>query len=1039
MNRRFLRTVSSSSVFLDIVSRINRRLGFSLSINNLAAQSVLLSALLDQTGGRIGVLCDDEDIATALSADCFSLLGEDVNLFPLLYDDTSSVLGFVSQNQVLFTRSFNALTELPSGLFITSTKTAEKRISSPDKNIKSSFVFSKGSSVVRALVLKSLSRWGYEQVDHTSAPNTFSTRGGILDVFPLYANHPIRIEFFGDKIESIRIFNPETQLSEGDRDNFKLLPPVLREKDSVETLFDTLVGCCGFVLYISQNGFSFLGGEKQINIYVEPLQIETSSSVVKQTIVDSALGENNSSDVFLFNPASRGFYRSDEMVEIKSFLSGGFKAPSLGVACFVVPGKKNLKPPKSSAFSGGLRHKKISSLVELRWGDPLVHQDYGIGLYRGLETIGDKNNHEENIKIEYASGGSVFVPLNRFNRVHKYIGLGGSSPKLSRLGSGAWEKQKAITKKSAAEVVDYLINLYKARSTPRGFRYLVDRELTQKLEDGFPFQETKDQLTAINDIYEDMDKPAPMDRLVYGDVGFGKTEVALRASLRAVVSGRAVFFLSPTTVLSDQHYITCKNRLGSLGVNVELLSRFKTKKEQSIIIEKLHKNKIDVLVGTHRLLGEDVPTENLGLLIIDEEHRFGVKHKEKIRRFKNRVDILTLTATPIPRTLQQSLVGIRDTSKIETPPRERLPIQTYVKQFEWPFVIDSIKKEINRNGQVYFLHNDVSGLPFYLEKIQSFFPNASVAIGHGQMPSRDLEKTILSFFNGKIDILLCTTIIESGLDVPNANTIIINNAQMFGLAQLYQIRGRVGRGEIRAFCFLCIPKETKLFPDAYQRLKAIEHHSALGSGYSIAMKDLEIRGAGNLFGYEQSGQISKVGFELYNKILTQEIQKKKGVEDDSKKEKAKIVFGGSAQIEKDFMPLVQDRLYFYQKLSSETTVFGLEKIRSELRDRFGPIPKETETLFKITQIQCSLFPYPISKCNLGPSFTSFVLDAVPNEKDPLAFFVSLQRVLNESFYVFKIEPLKSGSLVVSIETSSTGESFSLAMQFQELFSRVLSS
>ena len=1038
MNNTLSSVVFSSTVFKEILSLINRRVGFSLTLKSLPAQALVLSVLLEKTKKRIGLVCDSEKIALSLFKDCFSFLEKKAHHFPLFSKDTTSVPGFVSQSRVLFTRSFNAIVEKELGLYLASKETINTTVSPTKKNKEDSLFFNLGDLTSKEDIVKKLASWGYEHVDHTFTPNTFSARGGILDIFPVYANHPIRIEFFGNQVESLRIFNTETQLSEGSRDSFKLLAPPLKKNKSSQKLVETINSQCDVVLYVSSSGFSFLNGETPKNIHVDTLRLSGLSSEELQKTVDCFLKQKNKTTTFLFNPASRAFYRSEDMVEIDDILSGSFNIPTLGLSCFVAPGKGQKKAPKTRKESPGARQRKISSLEELRWGDPLVHQDYGLGIYRGLETIGDKNNQEENIRIEYANGGSIYVPINRFGRVHKYIGLGGAFPKLSHLGSGVWDKQKLATKKNAREVVDSLVALYQSRSTPRGFNYVQDKELTQKLEESFPFQETEDQLAAIKQINFDMDKKTPMDRLVYGDVGFGKTEVALRAALRAVISGKVVFFLSPTTVLSDQHYITCKNRLGELGVSVELMSRFRTKKEQSIIIESLHKNRIDVLVGTHRLLGEDVPTENLGLLIIDEEHRFGVKHKEKIRRFKNRVDILTLTATPIPRTLQQSLVGIRDTSKIETPPRERLPIQTHVKRFEWPFVVEALQKELNRGGQSYFLHNEVSNLPFYLEKLQVFFPNATIAVGHGQMSSRDLEKTIIGFFEGKIDILLCTTIIESGLDVPNANTIIINNAQMFGLAQLYQIRGRVGRAEEQAFCFLCIPKKLKLLPEAYQRLKAIEHHSALGSGYFIAMKDLEIRGAGNLFGYEQSGQISKVGLELYNKILTQAVKEKEGGSLDEKKEKLTLVFKGAAQIPSDYMPLIQDRLYFYQKISRVTSLENLSEVSAELRDRFGPLPSETETLFNLSQIQCSLYLFPLSKCNINGASLSFVLDAVPDEVNPKVFFDSLQRVLKEETRPFKMETIKTGSLLVSFETTSLEDSFSLALLFHELFSRVLS-
>ena len=507
------------------------------------------------------------------------------------------------------------------------------------------------------------------------------------------------------------------------------------------------------------------------------------------------------------------------------------------------------------------------------------------------------------------------------------------------------------TKKSAEKDVQALVELYLSRKNNRGFVYKPDPDLLSALKSSFVYQETEDQQKAIFDVLGDMGKKTPMDRLVYGDVGFGKTEVALRAIVSAVSSGRCVFFLSPTTVLSDQHYITCKNRLSPLGLNVELLSRFRTKKEQGVVLSKLEGGGVDVLVGTHRVLGKDVSTKRLGLLVVDEEHRFGVKHKEYIRSLKKRVDVLTLTATPIPRTLQQSLVGIRDTSKIETPPRNRLPISTRVVRFNWSLVSTAIKKEISRGGQVYFVNNDIKSLDFYQKKIVDLVPGASVGVAHSKMTSQSLEGAVLAFFSGKINVLVCTSIVESGLDVQNANTMIINGAQNFGLSQLYQIRGRVGRGGVRAFCFLCVPKSHKLSSAAFQRLKAVEHYTALGSGYSVAMRDLEIRGAGNLFGFEQSGHIARVGLSLYNKILSETINEKRGLVEGPARQPVSVSFDGAALFGVDYMPLVEDRLYYYQRLSKAEETREVAQIKTEVLDRFGKMTKEVKNLFLVGRVK----------------------------------------------------------------------------------------
>ena len=487
-----------------------------------------------------------------------------------------------------------------------------------------------------------------------------------------------------------------------------------------------------------------------------------------------------------------------------------------------------------------------------------------------------------------------------------------------------------------------------------------------------------------------------MDRLLYGDVGFGKTEVALRAAMIAINSGKVVFFLSPTTVLSDQHFITSKNRLEHLGVNIELLSRFKSKKEQSKILNDLSNNKIDLVIGTHRLLSDDVPVENLGLLIVDEEHKFGVKHKNKIQHLKKHTDILTLTATPIPRTLQQSLVGIRDTSRITTPPLNKLPIKTYIKRFDWGWIKDSIEKETSRGGQVYFLHNDIKNLNKIKESLSDFFPNLNIQIGNGQMHSKDLEKIILEFFEGKIDVLVCTTIIESGLDVTNANLIIIDNAHRFGLSQLYQIRGRVGRSSREGSCYLTIPKRIQLKEDAFKRLKALEYYSFLGSGYDIAMKDLEIRGSGNLFGYEQSGQISKVGLKMYNKILREAVDKSKGLVKTENK-KTNIIFSGDAFIDTKYINSTQERINYYQKLGSCSSIKNVKTIKKEIIDRFGPMGQTTKNIINITKYKIMLTEIGSSKCVINKDSVLIKFDDNRSGFNGLEFVEKINKTLIEGW------------------------------------------
>jgi transcription-repair coupling factor (superfamily II helicase) len=677
--------------------------------------------------------------------------------------------------------------------------------------------------------------------------------------------------------------------------------------------------------------------------------------------------------------------------------------------------------------------KEFLSLNEINWGDHLVHQDFGIGLYRGLEIKETAMGvNQEFIKIEYADRANVYVPVEKFNRVHKMLFMGKSAPALSTLNSPKWDRLKLTVKNSTKEVVRDLINLYRSRNRKRGFTYDKSNEFIKYLESSFPYDETPGQLIAINDVFSDMEKEYPVDRLICGDVGFGKTEVALRAALKSIISGKKVLFLTPTTILADQHYISTKNRLGPLGIKVELLSRFKTKKQQYEILAKMLSGSTDLVIGTHRLLSQDVAFPDLGLLIIDEEHRFGVRHKEKLRNLRSTVDVLTLTATPIPRTLQQALLGIRDISRINTPPKTRRPIKTFVQYFDWTNIKKIINNELSRGGQVYILHNDIASIPFVFKKLRTLFPNRVIGVVHGKLNVKGLEKTILAFFDGKIEILLCTTIIESGLDVANANTIIINNSQNFGLSQLYQIRGRVGRGYRQAYCHLLIPKGKSLGEDARHRLKAIEQFTNLGSGYDISLKDLEIRGAGNLFGYKQSGHIAKVGFEMYCKLLQESVDETYG--DPTKKIPPKVSLPIDAFFDSTYIQLVQDRLYFYQQLSDSTSIKSVNGVQEELRDRFGKLPEPAKNLIYITKIRVLFTGSSITSLSVLGSTLKVKL----SDFKPFKSFEQMVTIASNQFelynLIYKFLPEDNG-FTITVNTRSISQAIKIIDVFVELFSK----
>ena len=585
-----------------------------------------------------------------------------------------------------------------------------------------------------------------------------------------------------------------------------------------------------------------------------------------------------------------------------------------------------------------------NSIARTGVGDFVVHRDFGIGVYQGIKTKNDR----ESIEIEYGNNTLVYVSLEQISLVHRYVGSG-KKPKVSTLGSKKWASEVKKARVAAENVAVDVFRGYSNKTQPRSFNYTKENDLDGLLSQSFSFIETPDQKTAIGDVFSDMNNSIPMDRLVCGDVGFGKTEVAIRAIFKAFLSDKVSVFLCPTTILADQHYMTCHERLGALGVSISLLSRFKSKTEQTEIIKNLKLGKVDVLIGTHRVLSGDVDIPNLGLLIIDEEHRFGVKHKETIKKIRDGVDVLTLTATPIPRTLQQTLVGLKDVSIMLTPPKTRRPILTTVKYFDWSLVFSRIEFELSRSGQVYFLNNDITSIPSTVDKLSSKFPDFVVAGASGKMKSKELEAAVLSFFKGEINILVCTTIIESGLDVTNANSIIIKDAQNLGLAQLYQIRGRVGRGDRQAYCHLLVPR-TELDRSAFKRLRSLERNTALGSGYNISMQDLEIRGAGAVFGHKQSGHMSLVGFQMYCDLLSEEIKKKTNP-DNVNYITPQIKTSLPANIEETYVESMSSRVDLYYKIGTISTPERIETIKKELVDVFGPTPISTKNLIAVAELK----------------------------------------------------------------------------------------
>jgi len=591
--------------------------------------------------------------------------------------------------------------------------------------------------------------------------------------------------------------------------------------------------------------------------------------------------------------------------------------------------------------------ERLLGLQELKQGDWVVHTDHGIGRYEGLVRLTVDGVENEFLALAYQGGDRLYLPVDRMNLIQKYLGVEGCEPALDKLGGASWERVKARVKRSAEKIAGELLQLYARRRVEHGFACRVTDDSLKEFESGFAYEETPDQIRAIEEVFQDMQQPTPMDRLVCGDVGYGKTEVALRASFLAVLNGKQVAVLVPTTILAEQHFETFRTRFQRHPVHVACLSRFRSAREQAAIVEGIRSGKVDIVIGTHRLLQKDIAFKDLGLLVVDEEQRFGVRHKEKLKRLRSTVDVLALTATPIPRTLHLSLTGLRDISLIQTPPEFRKAIVTTVCEFDPEVITDAIRRELRRSGQVYFVHNTVQTIDAMAERLRRLVPEARLDVAHGQMPEEALEQVMLRFLRREVDVLVCTTIIESGLDVANANTIIVNRADCFGLAQIYQLRGRVGRSEAQAYAYLLIPAESLLTADARKRLKVLMEHSDLGSGFQIAMNDLEIRGGGTILGASQSGHIAAVGYDMFLKLMEEAIAELKG-EPPERSLEPEIHVPFSAYLAESYIPDIDQRMILYRRLARMTAPREVAEMRAELKDRFGPPPEEAANLlFKI--------------------------------------------------------------------------------------------
>jgi transcription-repair coupling factor (superfamily II helicase) len=986
----------------------------------------------------------------------------------------------------------------------------------------------RGESLDTDALLAHLNTVGYSTADVVEMPGQYALRGGILDVYSPEAERPVRIEFFGDEVDSIRRFDPASQRSSNPVDEALLLPltetpvsdhllgaihtrlsgkrivgsgqpgsqeiveaairsggvtvfpgwefyaPVagadrsifdllsraavlLDEPDQLRQEFDrfwtrveemhersgvgNLVrpedlylppdhwwqkvealpgadvehlgiargdGDATNIAFLSQPASRFHGAVPAMLEQVQKLrqenmqvllavpnngEVERLADVFTEYNVSFRLGTRTRGGESYADETS--YFAGDVLTTTlaKAYIPDGVVFPEAHLAVF---GARDLFDESDTVASRPQRQKsKVSAFLsdfrDLQVGDYVVHVEHGIGQYQGLKEINQGDGNAEFMLLEYADAARLYVPLTRLDLIQKYRSSEGAKPALSSLGTATWTKTKARVRKAMKDMADELLKLYAERKTAVGHAFPSGNEWVREFEDAFEFSETEDQAQAIADVTRDMESSQPMDRLLCGDVGYGKTEVAMRAAFKAVSDNRQVALLAPTTVLAFQHYETFKQRFAAFPVTIEMISRFRNAKQQKEILQKTEAGKIDILIGTHRILSKDIKFSDLGLLIVDEEQRFGVRHKERIKQMRKQVDVLTMSATPIPRTLHMSLVGLRDMSVIETPPKDRMAIQTVVASWDEKLIQSAIEQELERGGQVYFVHNRVESIWEIAAKLQAMVPKARVAVGHGQMSEGELEKVMLKFMHHEADILVATTIIENGLDIPLCNTILINRADRLGLSELYQLRGRVGRSNRRAYAYLLLPSEIELTPIARRRLAALKEFSDLGAGFKIAALDLELRGAGNLLGGEQSGHIEAIGFELYTQMLERAVREMKGEAAPDEAE-TQLNLGLNIRIPGDYVPEENQRLQMYKRVARVETESQLNDVGFELKDRYGPPPPAVRNLLDYASLKLLCMRVGVNAIDRKRESVTFKFrQNAAVDPEELSRFVSAQR------------------------------------------------
>ena len=1044
-----------------------------------SSKSIAAASVCEQVPGNHLFILEDKEAAAYFLNDLEQLYPENKHIYfyPASYrtpyqleeTDNANVVARAEVLEKVNTGKNTWIVTYPQALF--------ERVPTQKKLSENTMRVERGKTYSIDFFNELLLEYGFERVDFVYEPGQFSIRGGIVDIFSFSNDQPFRVEFFGDEVDSIRTFDPVSQLSITTHTHFSVVPNVQRQL--------VLNGNGTFLEFIGKQTTIWLASNDLVKAALEKdyeKAVKVYDSLPKNTVKHSLPSELymhpsdwkeqlpihsiveigpeyafKASETISFETLHQPTFNKDfdllkddliarrkagaenlifsnqpkqierlyqifedigaevEFEPMNSALHEGFIIPSLKLVCYT--DHQIFERYHRFKLKEGFRQAKqaltLKEIYNLQKGDYVTHIDHGVGQFSGLQTIDVNGKPQEAIRLVYKDGDVLYVSIHSLHRISKFTGKDGAAPKMNKLGTQAWATLKQKTKKRIKELAFDLIQLYAKRKSQPGFAFSPDTYLQNELEASFMYEDTPDQLKATQAVKEDMEKDTPMDRLVCGDVGFGKTEVAMRAAFKAVADSKQVAVLVPTTILSHQHARSFKERFKNFPANVDYINRFKSAKEITATLKKVENGEVDILVGTHKIVSDKVKFKDLGLIIIDEEQKFGVAVKDKLKTLKTTVDTLTLTATPIPRTLQFSLMGARDLSIINTPPPNRQPVLTEVITFNEENIRDAISYEVSRGGQVYFVNNRLANIKEIAGMISRLCPGVRVAIGHGQMDGKQLEKVMMDFIQGEYDVLIATTIIESGIDISNANTIIINDAHMFGLSDLHQLRGRVGRSNKKGFCYLISQPISLLTSEARKRLEALVQFSDLGSGFNIAMKDLDIRGAGNLLGGEQSGFISEIGFEMYQKILNEAMDELKEEEfkdlyDDRNTETMGAHFVKDCVLETDFelritedyINNVSERLSIYQDLDNLETKEEIENYKQQLIDRFGPLPRVVKELLRSFELrwlaqeigfeklvikQGSMIGYfvsnPQSKYYESPMFTQVLKYVQSNPKD----------------------------------------------------------